>query len=136
MQRCIRYKFCSRDYWLMYNGAAMFAIGDIYGGFEKLFASITPNTADGLKGLFEVFLILAENGNAARSYMGYEVTKLPDSDELAALSTADDISRMRNAVISAITAGLGREVKAEDDAEVDLGLEELNAKKKQMKHVE
>ena len=36
----------------------------------------------------------------------------------------------RDAVMNAIIAGVGREVKSDEGTEVDLGLEELNVKKK------
>lgn len=129
MQRCVKYKFCSRELWLMYNGAAMFDIYDKYPTLEELFEAVLKNTRESADKLFDVFLILAENGEAARKYIGYETAKLPDKAELAALSAADDLGRMRDAVVNAISAGLGREVTHEDE-EIDLGLEELEAKKK------
>lgn len=129
MQRCVKYRFCSRELWLMYNGAAMFDIYDKYPTLEELFEAVLKNTRESTDKLLDVFLILAENGEAARGYIGYETAKLPDKAELAALSAADDLGRMRDAVVNAISAGLGREVTHEDE-EVDLGLEELEAKKK------
>ena len=36
MQKCIRYTFCARELWLMYNAAAMFEVTDIVGGTDKL----------------------------------------------------------------------------------------------------
>lgn len=129
MQRCVKYKFCSRELWLMYNGAAMFDIYDKYPTLEELFEAVLKNTRESTEKLLDVFLILAENGEAARKYIGYDTDKLPEKAELAALSAADDLGRMRDAVVNAISAGLGREVTHEDE-EIDLGLEELEAKKK------
>lgn len=129
MQRCVKYKFCSRELWLMYNGAAMFDIYDKYPTLEELFEAVLKNTRESTDKLLDVFMILAENGEAARKYIGYDTDKLPEKAELAALSAADDLGRMRDAVVNAISAGLGREVTHEDE-EIDLGLEELEAKKK------
>ena len=129
MQKCVKYKFCSRELWLMYNGAAMFDLYDLYPNLEELFNSVMQNTRESTDKLLDVFLILAENGEAARKYIGYDIDKLPDKAELYALSAADDIGRMRVAVADAISAGLGRDVTHEDE-EIDLGLQELEAKKK------
>lgn len=131
MQRCIKYKFCSRDLWLIYNGAAMFALRERYDNIKLLFEAVMADTPEGTDELYDTFTVLAENGNAARKFIGYDIEPLPTKEELAALSTVDDISRMRNAVAACVVAGLGQEVKTEDDVEeVDLGLEELNVKKK------
>ncbi len=130
MQRCIKYTFCSRELWLMYNAAAMFKIMDIVGGADKLSDVLLSQAPEAVDKLFDVFLTLAENGNAARKYIGYDCCELPAKDAVAALTTVDDLHRMRDGVINAISAGVGREITAEEDVEVDLGLEELNAKKK------
>ena len=129
MQKCVKYQFCSREPWLMYNGAAMFDIYDKYPTLEELFKAVFVNTREATDRLLDVFLILAENGETARKYIGYDTDKLPEKGELYALSAADDLARMREAVVNAINAGLGREVTHEDE-EIDLVLEELEAKKK------
>lgn len=129
MQKCVKYKFCSRELWLMYNGAAMFDIYDLYPNLEEMFGAVMVNTRESTDKLLDVFLILAENGEAARKYIGYDTDKLPEKAELYALSAADDIARMREAVADAISAGLGREI-ANENEEIDLGLQELEAKKK------
>lgn len=129
MQKCVKYRFCSRELWLMYNGAAMFDLYDLYPNLKELFDAIMVNTRESIDKLLDVFLILAENGEVARKYIGYNTDELPDKAELYALSAADDLVRMRNAVTSAISVGLGQELKDEAE-EVDLGLEELEAKKK------
>lgn len=129
MQRCIKYIFCSRELWLMYNAAAMFEIIDIVGGSDKLTDTIVSQTPEAVEKLYDVFLTLAKNGNAARKCIGYDCDELPGRDAVAALTTVDDLNRMRDGVINAIAAGVGREIKGADDAEIDLGLEELNQKK-------
>lgn len=129
MQRCVGFKFLSRDLWLMYNGSAMFDLYDRFATLEELFEKTLKNDRESVARLYEVFLILAENGEAARKYMGYDTAPLPDLDELKTLATAECIAKMRDAVVAAIAAGLGREVSNEAE-EIDLGLQELNAKKK------
>ncbi len=128
MQRCIKYTFCSRELWLMYNGAAMFALRDLHGNVKGLFDAIGSDTPEGTDALVAAFRSLAENGNAARKYIGYDCDELPDKDAVAALTTVDDIARMRDAVMNAIMTGVGREIQNTEDVEIDLGLEELNVK--------
>ena len=130
MQKCIRYTFCARELWLMYNAAAMFEVTDIVGGTDKLDSVLLSQTPEAVDKLFDIFLCLVQNGNAARKYIGYDCDELPGKEAVAALTTVDDIARMRDAVMNAIIAGVGREVKSDEDVEVDLGLEELNVKKK------
>lgn len=130
MQKCIKYNYLSRELWLMYSGAAMLELSGKYGTLGELFESVSNNTPEGLNALYGAFLTLCEAGNAARRYFGYDAAdKLPGSEELAAMSTVDDIGRMRGAVVAAISVGAGQENPC-DCEEVDLGLEELNAKKK------
>ncbi len=131
MQKCVKYQFCSRELWLMSIVASMFDIYDKYPTLEELFKAVFVNTREATDRLLDVFLILAENGEAARKYIGYDTDKLPEKDELYALSAADDLVRMREAVVNAINAGLGREVTHEDE-EIDLVLQELEAKKKRI----
>lgn len=133
MQKCIKYTFCARELWLMYNAAAMFEVVEMTGGADKLEGIILAKTPEAVDKLFDIFLCLAKNGNAARKYIGYDCDELPDKDAVAALTTVDDIARMRDAVMNAIIAGVGRETQNSEDAEVDLGLEELNAKKAKKK---
>ena len=60
MQKCVKYKFCSRELWLMYNGTAMFDLYDLYPNLEELFNSVMQNTRESTDKLLDVFLILAE----------------------------------------------------------------------------
>ena len=130
MQKCIKYTFCARELWLMYNAAAMFEVMGITGGTDKLDGILLTKTPEAVDKLFDIFLCLAKNGNAARKYIGYDCDELPGKEAVAALTTVDDIARMRDAVMNAIMTGVGREIQNTEEIEVDLGLEELNVKKK------
>jgi hypothetical protein len=114
----------------MYNAAAMFEVMEIAGGTDKLDGILLTKTPEAVDKLFDIFLCLAKNGNAARKYIGYDCDELPGKEAVAALTTVDDIARMRDAVMNAIMTGVGREIKNDEDVEIDLGLEELNVKKK------
>lgn len=132
MQRGVRYTFCSRELWLLYNGAAMFEISEIVGGTDKLSDVLLDTTPESIGKMYDVFLSLARNGMAAMKYLGYPVNSddIPERDAIMALTTVDDIARMRESIIHAISAGVGREVSDSENAEIDLGLEELKQQKK------
>lgn len=129
MQRCVDYEFLSRTYRLMYNGAAMFALKEKHPDMEGLFDAVLAQTPSGVDALYDTWLVLAENGEAAKRWLGYEPNEIPRKDELAALTTVEDLSRMREAVVAAIAAGLGREFETTAKV-VDLGLEELERERK------
>lgn len=129
MQRCVEYNFLSRSYRLMYNGAAMFALNEKFPGLEGVFETIMESTPSGTDALYDVWLILASNGEAVKKWLGYEAVPLPEKDELAAMSAVDDLARMRDAVAAAIMAGLGREYESKAKV-IDLGLEELEKERK------
>lgn len=132
MQRCVEYNFLSRTYRLMYNGAAMFALRDKYPDMDKAVEEMLSNTPSGADCLYDVWLILAENGEAVKRWLGYEAIELPRKDELATLTTVDDLGRMRDAVVGAIAVGLGREFETKAKV-IDLGLEELEREKNKKK---
>lgn len=129
MQRCVEYNFLSRSYRLMYNGAAMFAILEKYPELKGMFDVILASTPSGVDALYDVWLILASNGEAVKKWLGYESLPLPEKEELAVMTTVDDLARMRDAVAAAIAAGLGREFETQAKV-IDLGLEELERERK------
>ena len=86
MQRCVEYNFLSRSYRLMYNGAAMFAILEKYPELKGMFDVILASTPSGVDALYDVWLILASNGEAVKKWLGYESLPLPEKEELAVMT--------------------------------------------------
>ena len=110
----------------------MFALIDKFTSLEGAFEAAMTSTPSGVDALYDVWLILASNGEAVKKWLGYETVPLPEKEKLAAMSNVDDIANMRDAVAAAIMAGTGREYESKAKV-IDLGLEELekDRKKKQ-----
>lgn len=115
-------------YHLAFNGEAMFAIRDEFGGVDQLIDAIKPDTRDAAKILCAAVAILAEQGELVRRHYGYTPADIPTAAALERIITPPDLITLRMAIPQAISLGFGREIKPEND-EVDLGLSELNEKK-------
>lgn len=118
--------FQGHTYHLLFNGHAMFAVQELFGERE-LSDVIFTQTAEGLDALVTVFCMLAEQGELARRYEGYDAGGLPDAEQLRLAVMPADLPGLRGAVMKAILKGYGREIEEE---ETDLGLAELQKKRK------
>ncbi|MCD8200367.1 MAG: hypothetical protein LUD25_05410 [Coriobacteriaceae bacterium] len=110
-------------YYPLYNNKAMFRLQAMP---EDTLNAINENTEASFKLAFDVFLMLCEEGEAARKHYGYEAGTLPKWEDAEYDFGAGDISEMKSAIYAAITIGCGREIP--EDADVDLTL--LEAQKK------
>lgn len=119
----IKIEIGGQEYYLLYNGAAMFAIDD--GG--NISDRLWDTSAAGFDWICQAVAVLAEQGELARRYMGYDKGPLLTADAVKALTMPIDIIQLRQAVFRAVMAGYGREIK-DDDQEIDLGLVELQKK--------
>lgn len=127
--KAIRVEAGGVEYFLAFDGEAMFAIRDEYGGSQLLLEAMEPDTREGFLATCAAAAILAERGELIRRRLGYDAGQIPERDDFALGVIPAEIVNLKNAVIRAITIGYGREVEAPGGDEVDLGLEELNQKK-------
>ena len=114
-------------YDFLFNGAAMLAIRDKF-ETDNIVGLIEENNALGFQRACKIAVILAEQGELLRRYMGHEQRKMLTEDELRISITPVGIYELKNALADAQFEGYKRETKGEND-EVDLGLAELNKKK-------
>lgn len=131
--RTTKFTLQGKTYYLCLNAAALFAI---YDRFPEAESAVDPLSATGKRGFETVcayLAILATNGELVRRFEGYDKGEMPTEGYFRAmLSPLDDLAA-RAAIRRAIALGFGREVADEEnqheDGAVDLGLQELNAKK-------
>lgn len=122
-----------KTYYLCLNAAALFAI---YDRFPEAKGVLEPITASGKRG-FEAtcaFLsILSTHGELVRRYEGYDKGNVLNEGQLRVSLSPMDMVEARAAIQRAVALGFGREVEdtanQHEDGAVDLGLQELNAKK-------
>ena len=115
---------------LYYNGYAMYAVRDVIGD-EKIYDVLTQDTPDGYDKLCRIAAILAQQGEMYRRYLGMDRGRLLTAQALQLILRPADVMALRQAVMDAFVAGM--QVEQPEDADVDLGLQELDAQKRKKK---
>lgn len=126
--KAVKIALAGRERYLCFTVEAMFQIQEQFGGPSELIEAIRNERRDGFSTACRA-AILAEQGELARRSLGYDSAPMADEAAIAASMSPSDITALKLAIPAAISLGFGREVELEDD-EVDLGLAELNAQKK------
>lgn len=127
--KAIKLTLAGRERYLAFTGEAMFKIGEEFGSATELLEKSKASDRDGLAATIRAAVILAESGELARRYMGYDPEPMLEGEALSATLTPAEIAPLKLAIPAAITLGYGREVTDENEV-VDLGLQESNAQKK------
>ena len=115
-----------REYLLVYTADAYFDIGSTYGAdfFDKIRA------AD--RQAFDIavgcVVILAREGELCRRYDGYEPEEFLTEDEVRRNMLPVDITRLKEAVIDAVFAGMKISNGKKKSGPVDVGLAEYEKK--------
>jgi hypothetical protein len=122
-----RITLAGQDYYLTFNGAAMFEVDDRFGSATKLLDAVNVPGSKGFDALCGGLAILAEQGELARRALGYDRGPVLTEETVRALTAPTELASLRTALVTAILVGFGREVESEQD--VDLGLLELEQKK-------
>lgn len=126
--KAIKITLAGRERHLVFTGEAMFRIQDEWGGSSALLEAIQPNSREGFQTACRAAAILAEQGELARRYFGYDPEPMVDAEAIAQTTTPDEIETLKLAIPAALTLGYGREVAPENE-EIDVVLLELNQKK-------
>lgn len=126
MDRGIIYTTGNLTAYLVYNGAAFFAMQDA--GIQN--ADVMEETAEGFEKLCTVAEILSEQGAAVRSYMHIE----PAGDRLDAVELRLNLgglgaAKLRRAVAEAIVAGMKQDEEDSKPRTRDLIFEKLKKNK-------
>ena len=115
---------------LYMNGTAMFAIEALDAGREDYTDAIDRMKADipeGVADLLRVALILAEQGELCRRYLGYSPERIPTEKELLLLLSPAQLMLLRVSALTAINAGYEQKESGQND-DIDTGLAELEKK--------
>lgn len=127
--KAITIQIGGKERYLAFTGEAMFTVREQYGSAEALLDATKPDTREGFSTLCAAVAILAEQGELARRYFGYAPDEILTAADVQRVTTPADIIPLKLALPRAITLGYGREIEPENN-EVDLGLAELNQKKR------
>lgn len=125
--KAVKITLAGQAYYLAFNGSAMFAFEDAFGGVNAYLEKAGDLGRAGFEAVCRAAALLAEQGELARRAMGYDRGPIPAAEQIMACAAPADLVTLRQAALNAILAGFGREVEGEED--VDLGLLELEQKK-------
>ena len=115
------------DYFLVFNGAAMFEFEEAFGGTGQFMDRIKAGGRDSFSAVCQAAAILAQQGELARRALGYDGGPMLEEEKVRALATPMEAAELQRAVVNTIIAGYKRDIPSEE-AE-DLGLLELEQKK-------
>lgn len=101
---------------------------DLHEGAPDWLGRLLENTLEGKRTLCKAATILAEQGELCRRYLQYDPQRIPTEEDLQLLLTPMDILALRTTVMAAINDGYSG--KTQEQGDVDLGLLELEKKKK------
>lgn len=127
--KAYKINLAGRDRYLVFTVEAMFQIQENFGGSGELLELLKTPTREAFSATCKAAAILAEQGELARRALGYESEPILTASALAATTHPADVAVLKLAIPTAIALGYGREI-VDEDAEVDLGLAELNSQKK------
>jgi len=127
--KAVKLPLAGRERYLCFTVEAMFQLREEFGGTGELLEAVKPDTREGFAAACKAAAILAEQGELARRSLGYDPEPILEAGALQAAATPVDIVRLKLALPTTLALGYGREIEPED-ADVDLGLAELNEQKK------
>ena len=107
------------DFYLLYNGAAMYELRDKF-GTENVFEVIKHNNYESFSALCDVLAVMIEQGELFRRWHGYDKGRIVTSATLRVLLRPVDIPEVHQAVMAAIMEGMRNETPEDED--IDLGL--------------
>ena len=113
---------------LNYSIAVMFEVLERYGNINAALNIIAADGPESFEAVRWLAVCMANDAELCRREEGYDAEPMLKEEELTLRMRPTDFNELRDAVVEAITLGYTREIVYEE-AEVDLGLAELNAKK-------
>ena len=125
--RYVKVKIAGREIYLLFNGAAMFELKTALGE-KSIFKAIKSTNPNHFENLCKVAAVMGEQGELYRRFMGHDKQPITTFDELKIIISPADTIDIMNAILQAVTLGYTRDTE-DEEAEVDLGLAELNKKK-------
>lgn len=128
--KAVRVKIGGEDFYLAFNGNALFAVREEFGDTNKLLDRVYKDSTEGLQDTCRVAALLMEQGDLIRRHMGYTPRETPDGETLELILTPLELVELKEAIPKAIFLGFGREVKDKDERVIDLGLAEIREKKR------
>ncbi len=126
----INVRICGAEYPLYYNGYAMYAVKEIIGD-EKIYEVLAQDTPEAFDKTCEIAAVLSTQGELYRRYLGMDKGRILSAQVLRLILRPADMVTLRKAIMDAFVAGM--QVERPEDADIDIGLQELDALKSKKK---
>lgn len=124
--REITINIAGQDFYLLYNGAAMYALRDKFGD-AKIYEVISHNNYESFSALCDILAEMITQGELFRRWNGYDKGKIVTGATLRVILRPIDIPIAQQAVLDAFVEGMRNETPEDED--IDLGLQEIESKK-------
>lgn len=131
MVKAVEYNFYGQTVWLFYSVGAMLEVSEKHGDVTELIQKMDVTSAEGRDIVISAFCLLARAGASCARHFSEAESYEPSETEVRECSTLKDLAAMRDAVISAVCLGVGRDVP--DANGVDLDLMEFEKENNQKK---
>lgn len=128
MDKMIPVVIAGRERLLNYSIEVMFDVNEKFGSVNTLLDLMQQNTRDGFEATKWLVLRMANDGELCRRAEGYDAVPMLTNDDISTRIRPIDFAELVAAATDAVRLGYQRE-NQDEDQEVDIGLEELNAKK-------
>lgn len=123
------YTHGGEDHWLVYTADAYFTINERYG--TDFVEKLRPMTRDAYDIAVGCLVILAEQGELCRRYMGHDPLPMLTEEDIRRTVLPDGIAPVKDAVYEAVLRGMRIEAEDENGKKsepVDIGLLEYEKK--------
>ena len=114
--------------WLNYSMDVMFDMQDKFGNIQKALDIIDQRDREAFEAVRWFLVRMANDGELCRREFGYDPLPMLEEKDITPQMRPLDYALLVEAVVDAIQLGYKREIDNQNE-EIDLGLEELRAKK-------
>ena len=114
---------------LNYSIEVMFEMAEKYGSISAALDIISGEDSKAFETVRWFFVKMANDGELCRREVGYDPAPLLKESDVSLRMSPIDFALLKEAVVNAIENGYRRETDDGESQEIDLGLEELRAKK-------
>ena len=128
MDRMVKCTFNGREIYLNYSVGVMFEVIEKHGDVSTALTYMQEDTKGGFEVTKHLGLLMAQDGELARRYIGHDPSPMLEESELNFHLNPVDYEAFKASVVYAISAGYGRD-NAAAAKEVDVGLQALEQKK-------
>lgn len=129
MDRMVTCTFNNTKYFLNYSIEIMFDMIDKFGSLREAMDVIAGESKASFEAVRWFFVRMVNDAELCLRASGYDPKPMIEESDITLRITPYDYALMKAAVVDAINNGYTRETGDGDKQEIDLGLEEIRAKK-------